>query len=633
MWVVLIGSHCVGKTTVGRILASRLGWIFDGEVGDHVVGRSGHLPSLHCDEEILSREKERDFLRKGICRVVETWHFGNAAWSSFRQRENLANDMIHAARDATESEQVYCFELTCQETERVKRYNAMDSSLQLNLPGANTLESTDMIGSRAATMANKCLGSDNFGTIETAMLSPSQVADTVHCQLLDLLAGRITLFPSLESARKTVHQASQLIPELAAVLPENKLTATHERFPSLVIVVEGLDGSGKTTAVARLCQHVGSGAVTLRSPPRILDRTRRTIEDHSSYLAETEAYWRFKRAFYSLGNYTLSQDLKYHRNPCVVDRFVTSTMAYTLGATDAKNATAPEPKAVWPDDIPNPDIVLVLELTEEVRQSRIQERSRGVGIGVAEWELESQRNAGLAPSILYHMKHIHNGPNTVVVDVSMSDFEQNFRRIASALVDHGIGVAFRNVVGPGICDAMLEEFANTGNLPVRELNRYKWRNTNTLYSSRRHDASVCFLESPRVTELCRSASTAIAAATSQTGWSVQGDVLPVFSYQEGGQMAAHRDVNLTSLVDYCAVVILSKRGVDFDGGALYINGSVQDVDEHGQCMSPEVLTKRQYFDDLDQGDIVVFRNSQCIHGVERVHVKSGRGRITTSFRI
>ncbi|KAL3940847.1 MAG: hypothetical protein SGARI_000817 [Bacillariaceae sp.] len=281
---------------------------------------------------------------------------------------------------------------------------------------------------------------------------------------------------------------------------------------------------------------------------------------------------------------------------------------------DAKAESELQPKAVWPDDIPKPDMVLILEPSEEVRRNRIEKRSQGKGIGVAEWETETARNPFLAPSILYHMKNIQHGPKTQAVDVSANDPYENLRRMSLALVDEGIAVSFRKVISADMCEDILQEFqkAVLQKLPRSDLNRYKWKHTNTTYKSGRHDAS----------------------ATNRPGWTVQDNVLPIFSYQNGGYIASHRDVNLTSLSDYCAVLMLSKRGQDFENGSFYVNGRASSVDVHGQIIGTENQLKRQWFEDLDQGDIVVFRNSKCVHGVDTVRAEmGGRGRITTSFRI
>ena len=125
-------------------------------------------------------------------------------------------------------------------------------------------------------------------------------------------------------------------------------------------------------------------------------------------------------------------------------------------------------------------------------------------------------------------------------------------------------------------------------------------------------------------------------ATGLAGWAVEDLILPVFRYRNHGEIFPHRDVNLTRLCDYCAILMLSKPGVDFQEGALYVNGSAT-TDVNGQPTS-ENIRQRQYFDDLQQGDIVVFRNTRCIHGVNKVVVEEGstsapRGRITTSFRV
>mmetsp|Transcript_37371 Transcript_37371/g.119888 ORF Transcript_37371/g.119888 Transcript_37371/m.119888 type:complete len:149 (-) Transcript_37371:397-843(-) len=146
---------------------------------------------------------------------------------------------------------------------------------------------------------------------------------------------------------------------------------------------------------------------------------------------------------------------------------------------------------------------------------------------------------------------------------------------------------------------------------------------------------VTFLRNEGINAKINHVADTLARETGRKGWRVQEDTLPVFTYADGGFVSPHRDVDLTSLRDYAAVVMLARQKHDFTDGALFVNAHA-DFDHKNlqNLVESEVITKRQYFRDLDQGDVVVFRNANTIHGVSKVAVKPGsRGRITASWRI
>jgi len=94
-WLVLVGVHGSGKTTLGKILAGRLGWVFDREVGEVLRRRTmtsdaeAHAmkPQPAFDQQVLWWELTRDRIRTETARVVETWHPGNLAYAWHRSRE------------------------------------------------------------------------------------------------------------------------------------------------------------------------------------------------------------------------------------------------------------------------------------------------------------------------------------------------------------------------------------------------------------------------------------------------------------------------------------------------------------------------------------------------------------------
>lgn len=100
--IVLVGPHGAGKTTLGRILAARLGVSFEHEIGAELRRAQLALdPAQHAmrtqeafDLEVMRREFERDAAHASEApRVVETWHPGNLAYAARR-----SPDAAHAYR-------------------------------------------------------------------------------------------------------------------------------------------------------------------------------------------------------------------------------------------------------------------------------------------------------------------------------------------------------------------------------------------------------------------------------------------------------------------------------------------------------------------------------------------------------
>jgi hypothetical protein len=93
MWLVLLGCHGAGKTSLGKALARRMGWAFHEEIGRLLAEdprwRAKDLTAASSqqafDDELFRREALRD--REWPAsrpRIIETWHPGNLAYARAR---------------------------------------------------------------------------------------------------------------------------------------------------------------------------------------------------------------------------------------------------------------------------------------------------------------------------------------------------------------------------------------------------------------------------------------------------------------------------------------------------------------------------------------------------------------------
>jgi thymidylate kinase len=132
--------------------------------------------------------------------------------------------------------------------------------------------------------------------------------------------------------------------------------------PPLCIVLEGLDGVGKSTAAAGLARRLG--ARLLHTPPSELSSFRAYFD--------AAAEPGMKRGYYMVGNFLAAEAMaKAAREGAhvVCDRFFASTRAYAL-AKEAPLPAAGDAAYAWPPELLRPHYMLQLVLPEAQRLAR-----------------------------------------------------------------------------------------------------------------------------------------------------------------------------------------------------------------------------------------------------------------------
>jgi UMP-CMP kinase 2, mitochondrial len=143
---------------------------------------------------------------------------------------------------------------------------------------------------------------------------------------------------------------------------------SQHRHP--IIVVEGLDGVGKTTVTEALTTKLGG--ILVRTPHPNLEPLRALFRSLDEPLA---------RAFYCGANYLAAPVVAEAstRTAVIMDRWWCSTCAMTLAGRQGVSVEAlpPPTDAVyqWPQDLPEFDVGVLLQVDETIRRLRMKKRN------------------------------------------------------------------------------------------------------------------------------------------------------------------------------------------------------------------------------------------------------------------
>ncbi|XP_072263661.1 UMP-CMP kinase 2, mitochondrial [Pyxicephalus adspersus] len=226
---------------------------------------------------------------------------------------------------------------------------------------------------------------------------------------VEILRGS-AVYSSLQDVLSVLKESSKVIPEAEKLLDFLDLSTFPKKGSNPVIVIEGLDATGKTTLTESLKQHLN--AALLRSPPDSISQWRKIFDEETSLI---------KRAYYALSNYVAAVDIAKASevSPVIVDRFWHSTAAYAI-ATEIGGGiqNLPDHHHIiyhWPDDLLKPDLILFLTVSDEERIRRIRNR----GLEETQEEKELEANNLFRQKVEEAYRRMEN-PGCVVIDAGDS---------------------------------------------------------------------------------------------------------------------------------------------------------------------------------------------------------------------
>jgi thymidylate kinase len=164
------------------------------------------------------------------------------------------------------------------------------------------------------------------------------------------------------------------------------------------VVVEGLDGSGKSSLVNQLSQQLqekyskkGATVVAWATPTASLSAVRPVFDKRGGPVA---------RAFYMVSNYMLQYELQQLEQQqkqldsntsshcqadrllvVIIDRWYSSTVAYSVSWKNTKggieSVDALESSIFrWPGDLRPPNVLFLLQVDDGIRRDRVQSRAK-----------------------------------------------------------------------------------------------------------------------------------------------------------------------------------------------------------------------------------------------------------------
>ncbi|XP_065661173.1 uncharacterized protein LOC101238319 isoform X2 [Hydra vulgaris] len=174
--------------------------------------------------------------------------------------------------------------------------------------------------------------------------------------------------PVFNSFEKTLRVLNQVGNEDLLKFSKHVYLGNPSNLKHPFIVVEGLDGTGKSTMTKNLAKHLNG--VALRTPPDEIASFRKMFDPLPEML---------RRSFYSFSNYVAAQQIynALQTQPVVLDRFWHSTTSYAIAKESTCNCSLP-PKChsvySWPSDLIRPSAIVFLTTPEVDRDTRVNIR-------------------------------------------------------------------------------------------------------------------------------------------------------------------------------------------------------------------------------------------------------------------